>query len=145
MNDSGSIRDEAERVRIAVTHYARNYINQRWDEGHGDTFEAIAKDLGCSSAYVQQVSNLARYPKLKLGPDVEFALARRTHDGSVDDLRKAALHIYGGGRYVVEDAGKRLDLTTPSSPSSAPPQLSSSARGAGGSRRRIKRSRRSSS
>ena len=119
MKGSDDIRVSSEVMRVAVTQYARNYIRERWRDGHGAPFSAIADELGCS------------------------ALAHRVHGGSIDALRKAALHIYGGGRYVAEIEGKPVELG-PRNPPSVPPQLPHAAASSagGGSRRRVKRARR---
>lgn len=127
-------------MRAAVTEYTRNYIRERrrakW------TFERIATELGVSPAYVQHINSPDKHPKLRVGLDMEHTLAELLHGGSVDSLRKAAQHIYGGGRVIVEVDGQPAEITTAErsgSPSSTPPHLPGSAAGAGTSQRRIKR------
>lgn len=98
-----------ERVREAVSDYARDYI--RALRHRGNSFERIGDELQVSHVYVQQLLKTEKYGRRKVGPKLEQRLADLLHGGSVEALRRAALHLASGVIVIVEKSGKPLDLS----------------------------------
>lgn len=95
-------------VQLAVTEYARDYITSLIRRGL--TYQKIGERLGCSHVWVMHLSNPGKYGQRLAGPDLEHNLAQLLHGGSVDALRRAALHLASGGAVVNEDESGTVEL-----------------------------------
>lgn len=100
-------------IQAALTIYARAYIRALRDRKPQPSFDAIAKRLSCSKAWVQQLNNTERYGNRTVGDETIHTLAELHHGGSVDALRGAAMNLASGGTVVVQDGGERLVLSAP--------------------------------
>lgn len=85
-------RSEWATIQDAVTEYVRDWILgcKRRDM----SYRAIAERLEVTHAWVIQIAQPEKYGHRSAGPELELALARILHDGSIDSLRKAALSFY---------------------------------------------------
>lgn len=73
--------------------------------------------------WVLHLDQPEKYGVRVVGPELEMRLAEILHGGSIDSLRKAALHVASGGTVVVEGpVGEALELSRGSKPPSAPSQ-----------------------
>lgn len=100
-------------IQSALTVYARAYIEALRAQVPQPSFEAIAKRLSCSKAWVQQLHNTAKYGDRTVGAETVHTLAELHHGGSIDALRGAAKNLAAGGTVVVEENGERMILTPP--------------------------------
>lgn len=101
-------------TRAAVTEYMRDFIRAQLRRKRKPA--EIAKQLGITRTYVIQLSEPEKYGAARLiGPEPEFRLAGLLHGGSIDALRKAALHVAAGGITIVEDSGQAVEIASDSS------------------------------
>ena len=103
------------RISAAVTEYVRDYI--RALRRRKLSYQKIGQRLQISHVWVMQLDKPQQYGKRNAGPELEYRLAELLHGGSIDALRKAALHLASGGNVVVEHDGMPLELS-PSEPNS---------------------------
>jgi hypothetical protein len=95
-------------VRTAVTEYARDYIAAL--KRRGESYAEIGKRLRCSHVWVMQLAQPEKYGDRNAGADVEHRLAELLHGGSIDALRRAALHLAAGGTVTNEDEGGVIEI-----------------------------------
>lgn len=95
-------------VQGAVTEYVRDYISAL--KRRGESYEKIGERLGCSHVWVMHLAQPEKYGKRMVGADLEHKLAELLHGGSVDALRRAALHLANGGTVTNEDEGGVLEI-----------------------------------
>lgn len=134
---------DSKEMRAAVTELVRNYVRERKrvdDISNAD----LGAELGVSSTYIQHITDPIGHPALRVGIELECAIAEKAYGGSVDLLRRSALHVYGGRRHILAIKGEARELTSEEpggrAPSSTPPEVSGTAATAT-SRRRLRRAR----
>jgi hypothetical protein len=71
-----------------VTEYVRDYLLAC--KRRGETWREMGERLGTSHARLVQVADPGSYPRTKVGVDLEEAVAKALHGGSIDALRTAA-------------------------------------------------------
>jgi hypothetical protein len=103
-----------EAVRDEITRYARVYI--QWCRARDLSYAKIGERLGVSHSWAKQLDGDEHGTK-KIGPDVELALTRLLHGGSIDNFRAAAHHMASGATVHVRDelTGEVIELPERSS------------------------------
>jgi hypothetical protein len=103
------IVSDFEQVRSAVSDYVRDYI--RALRRRKISYAKIGERLGVSHVWVMQLDKPEEYGRRTVGAEVEHRLADLLHGGSIDALRRAALHLGAGGNVVVEESGEPLEVS----------------------------------
>ena len=96
-------------VRSAVTDYARAFVAARRNATPKVSYAKIAAELDCSDTWVKYLANPKKYGERYVGPEIEHKLAELLHGGSIDGLRRAALHRSQGGGVLVETTAGVVD------------------------------------
>lgn len=119
-------------MQLAVTEYARDYIASLMRRGW--TLQRIGDRLGCSHVWVLHLSQPDKYGTRLVGADLEHRLAHLLHGGSIDALRRAALHLASGAMISNEDETGLTEFE----PSPTPDPAVTSPKPGGSRRRRTK-------